>query len=243
MEGSNIGKLRSDALSIEWSEKDFAGLLIRRMPFFAKDMVSALEDPVKSLEERFPNEIFTDLLKNFHTNRYRSNFYAYLATISFNRPRDFLQFCYALRNRLSTSRPATLENIESAEIEYTDYFIQELRDELYLASRVFSYDLNQERLKLLIEIMSKKESFNFSQLKTELGQFIDQKTSIGNKKIEMFISELWRYGVIGVTEKKDKIIRFKYLSDSVTFTTEKLKSYAYYLHRGLWWFARKYKNK
>lgn len=258
MEGSNVNKLKTDSLRIVWKEKDFAALLIKRMPFFKDNLESALLDPIGNLKERFPDEIFSDFLKSFSTNRYSSNFYAYMAAISFNRPRDFLQFCYALRDRLSTRHPAMPENIEAAEIEYTDYFIQELRDELYVASRVFEFDFSQEMIDRLVDIMSKRDFFNSSELKNELAAFIGQKTSIGNKKIEILLSELWRYGVIGVSEKnpktmkrvkpttrkgQDRLIRFKYLSDSAMFTSDKVKSYTFYLHRGLWWFAKKRRSK
>ena len=239
MEGSNINKLKSDMLKISWTEKDFASLLLKRMPQFQGS--KEVTDPVLVLKHWFPDEIFKDYLETFSTNRYRSNFYAYMAAISFNRPRDFLQFCYAMRNRLSTKHPATFENIESAEIEYSEYFMQELRDELYVASRIFQYDLTQERINQLVDLMSKKESFKAPELKTDLSHFIGQKTSIGNRKIELLLSELWRYGIIGVSEKQDKIIKYKYLSDNAIFSTEKIKNYLFHLHRGLWWFAKKRK--
>lgn len=254
MEGSNINKLKTDSLKIHWDEKAFASLLIRRMPYFSESLDEALRDPINKLKEVFPDEIFSDFLKSFSTNHYKSNFYAYMAAISFNRPRDFLQYCYALRNRLSVRHPATFENIDAAEIEYSNYFIQELRDELYVASRVFDYDFSQERIDQLVDIMSKNDKFNSSQLKTELGAFIGTKTSVGNKKIEVLLAELWRYGVIGVSdkpiksikpikmatpEKSEKLILFKYLSDNAVFTTDKIKNYTFYLHRGLWWFAKK----
>lgn len=257
MQGSNVNKLKTDSLKLSWDEKAFACLLIRRMPYFAEKLETALINPVVSLKEQFPDEIFADFLKSFSTNRYGSNFYAYMAAISFNRPRDFLQFCYALRNRLSVRHPAKFENIEAAEIEYSNYFIQELRDELYVASRVFDFDFSQERIDQLVDILSKNDMFNSSQLKTDLSAFIGAKTSIGNKKIEALLSELWRYGVIGVSEKpaksvkpakkttpekSEKLILFKYLSDSAVFTSEKIKNYTFYLHRGLWWFAKKRRN-
>lgn len=254
MEGSNINKLKSDTLNLEWTEKDFASLMIRRMPYFKDHLEEALADPVSKIRDRFPDEIFSEFLKAFSTHRYSSNFYAYMCAISFNRPRDFLQFCYALRNRLSIKEPATFDNIESAEIEYSDYFIRELRDELYVASKVFHYNLSQERIDELVDLLSRKDSFNASELKAELASFIGQKTSIGNKKIEILLSELWRYGILGISEKPIKtigakktltperqeiLIRFKYLLDSATFTPDKIKHYTYYLHRGLWWFAKK----
>lgn len=239
MQGSNINKLRSDSLKLEWSERDFAGLLIRRMPYFDDKLEDALNNPIDSIRKMFPDNIFTDFLQSFSTNRYHSNFYAYMAAISFNRPRDFLQYCYALRNRLSIRHPATAQNIEAAEIEYTDYFIQELRDEMYVASRVFDFDFTQERINQLVDVMSSKDNFRATELKSELSKLIGQKTSTGHKKIDLLLSELWRYGVIGVSEKKDKIIRYKYLAATAVFTAEKIKSYNFYLHRGLWWFAKK----
>ena len=242
MQGSNINKIKTDSLRLEWSEKDFASLIIKRMIPFKKNLEEALRDPVRTLKDKFPDEIFSEVLNEFKTNRYMTNFYAYMSAISFNRPRDYLQFCYALRNRLSEKDPATFENIESAEIEYCDYFIQELRDELFIVSQIFDYDLTEERINKLVDILSNKERFNSSELKTELSKFIGQKTSVGWKKIEILVSELWRYGILGVTEKQDKIIRFKYLSDAAIFTSNKIKQYTFYLHRGLWWFAKKYRN-
>jgi hypothetical protein len=243
MSGSNINKLKSDSLKIEWNEKSFCSLLLRRMPQYKDNLSVVLADPVQSIKTQFPDEIFASTLKEFATNRYGSNFYGYMVAISFNRPRDFLQFCYALRNRLSSKHPATFENIESAEIEYADYFIQELRDELFIASKVFGYDLTQERINQLVDLLSKRNGFNASELKGDLAKFMGEKTSLGKKKIELLLTELWRYGVIGVAEKKDELIRFKYLYETASFTTEKIKQYTFYLHRGLWWFAKKRKSK
>ncbi|MBT7706435.1 hypothetical protein HN747_03210 [archaeon] len=241
MKGSNTGKIKSDSFIVSWKEKDFASLLIKRMNVFENEMESALEDPVVNLKKWFPDEIFSSFLNNFETNRYSCNFYAYMAAISFNRPRDYLQFCYAMRDRLSMKRPATSENIESAEVEYTDYLQLELRTELYLVSRIFDYDLSENSLNLLINKMIEKDIFGYAEFKICLSKFFSEKR-VSNKKIEMLLTELWRYGVIGVKEKKDKIIRFKYLSSHAIFNMEKIKKYKFYLHRGLWWFAKKNKK-
>jgi hypothetical protein len=71
-----------------------------------------------------------------------------------------------------------------------------------------------------------------------LGQYLGEKTSIGKKKIEIFIQELYRYGVVGLQRKEDKTINFKYTS-KVPLILEKIKDYLFFLHRGLWWFAQK----
>jgi hypothetical protein len=239
MMGSNLNKLRSDALKLEWNEKSFACLLIRRLPFFQDDVEKYLADPIESIRSQFPDSIFNKSLEGFETNQFATNFYAYMVAISFNRPRDFLMFCYAMRDRLSLKHPATLENIESAEGEYSDYFNKELRDELFIAGRILAHELTQEELNKLIDLLGQRNGFNSPQLRTELARYLGVKTSIGRKKIEAFIQELWWYGVVGFREDNSKIIHFKYISDRVALTLDKIKHSVFYLHRGLWWFAQR----
>ncbi len=244
MEGSNTGKIKNDSLEIVWKEKDFASMLIKRMSVFDDKREECLVDPVLSLKEWFPDEIFSERLETFDINRHGCNFYAYMVAISFNRPRDYLQFCYALNSRLSVRHPATSKNIDAAEIEYSDYLQQELRDELYLASRVIDCDFTEGGIESLVNKMIEKESFGYSELKVKLSHMVSgRKGKAGHRKIQLLLSELWRYGVIGIQEKDDVIIKFKYLSGTVVFIKEKSKKYKYYLHRGLWWFARKRHKK
>lgn len=243
MEGSNINKLRNDSLELKWNEESFAGLLVRRLPFYENNMEDSLKEPKEAIRRVFPDAIFSDALRDFDTNRYTTNFYAYMVAISFNRPRDFLMFCYAMRDRLSSKHEATFENIESAEIEYSDYFTRELKDELFLASRVLGFEADQEKVNLLIDILSKKDGFNSSQLRTDLSQYLGEKTSWGRKKIEAFIEELWWYGILGFKEEKNNVIAFKYISGHAPFFMSKIKNYILYLHRGLWWFSQKRKNR
>lgn len=239
MEGSNLNKLVTNSLEIKWSERDFASLLIKRLPCYADSQEADLANPIEAIRRQFPDEIFTTALEQFETNRQGTNFYAYMVAVSFNRPRDFLKFCYAMRNRLSESRPASFENIESAEIEYTDYFVTELRDELYLASRILHFADDADGLNRLIDLLNQRNGFNPSQLRTDLGQYLGEKSKVGRNRTEHFISELWRYGVIGYKREGDKIIHFRYLSTAPPLVLERIKDYVFYLHRGLWWFARK----
>ncbi|MDB5260637.1 MAG: hypothetical protein JWN37_868 [Candidatus Nomurabacteria bacterium] len=242
MQGSNINKLINDSLKLEWNEKSFASLLIRRIPYYQDRLQESLSDPIKALRSQFPDTIFSKTLENFETNRYATNFYAYMIAISFNRPRDFLKFCYAMRDRLSTKHPATFENIDSAEIEYSEYFTKELKDELFLISRLLKYNFSQDNINELIDLLSGKEGFNVSQLKTELGQYLGVKTKLGWNRIQEFIQELWWYGVIGFKEKNDKVIHFKYISSNYPLLVKKFKEYSFFLHRGLYWFAQKRKK-
>lgn len=238
MDGSNINKLRSDTFMLRWDEKGFASLLIKRLPFYQDNLEKYLVDPIESLRKQFPDEIFTKILNNFNTKRYSTNFYAYIVAISFNRPRDFLKFCYAMRDRLSLKHPVEIENIESAEIEYSDYFTQELKDELFIASKIIKFEADYDGLNRLVDLLSQRNGFNVSQLRTGLGQYLGEKTSIGRKKIEYLIYELWWYGIIGFQNRQvqKNIIHYRYISNSIPLTKERIKEYLFFLHRGLWWF-------
>lgn len=242
MEGSSINKLVTDALRLEWDERSFSSLLIRRLPFFQDSLEASLNDPIESIRKAFPDEIFQNVLKQFETNRFQTNFYAYMVAISFNRPRDFLMFCHAMRNRLSSTRAVSFENIESAEIEYSDYFSIEVRDELYIASRILRFAANEEKLNQLIDVLSEKNGFSSSQLKVDLGKYLGEKTSLGQRKIDIFIQQLWWYGILGFQNRRDGIINFHYVVNPLNFISDKIKSYTLYLHRGLWWFAKKRKG-
>jgi hypothetical protein len=243
MEGSNINKLKTNSLLLSWDEKSFASLLIRRLPHFEGKIEESLDNPISSIKALFPDSIFQSRLKEFDTNRYGTNFYAYMVAISFNRPRDFLAYCYSMRNKLSLKHLVEIENIDSAESEYSDYFMAEIRDELFLASRVFDFKGDTGGIEKLIHLLSKKDGFNSNQLRTDLAGFLDEKTSLGKKKIERFIYELWWYGILGFKEPKQKLINFRYILSTSHFLTDKAGEYNYFLHRGLWWFVRKSKGR
>ena len=246
MEGSNVNKLKRDSLSIEWGENDFAQLLIRRIPSLFGDLEENLQNPIKSLKRIFPDAIFEETIKKFLTQRYQSYFYCYMMAVSFNRPRDFLQFCYALRDRLSTRRPAEFKNIQAAEQEYTDYFLSEVKDELFIVSSILGHDLKETRINELVNLLNKENGFKLQQLRSDLGRFFKIKTGgkkgkVGSESIEQFIQELWRYGIIGFSVDKEKFIQFKYISKSSDLLKANIKEHRYHLHRGLWWFAKKNK--
>ena len=247
MGGSNVNKLRRDSLYIKWRENDFAQLLIRRLPALADALEDHLRNPIKSLKTVFPDSILEGRVKESSLQQYQSYFYCYMVAISFNRPRDFLQFCHALRKKLSTRHPVEFKNIQAAEQEYSDYFLNEVKDELFIVSGILEYDLEQTRMGELVDLLNKENGFGFQQLRTDLGRFFNIKTGgktgkTGNASIEKFILELWRYGIIGFSEKKNEVIHFKYLSDSSNLFRTKIKEYKYHLHRGLRWFAKKNKG-
>ena len=82
MEGSNINKLRSDSLNLEWNEESFASLLIKRLPFYEDNLKESLKNPKEAIRKQFPDAIFSETLKDFDTNRYATNFYAYMVAVS-----------------------------------------------------------------------------------------------------------------------------------------------------------------
>lgn len=242
MEGSNINKLKNNSLNLVWNEESFCSLLIRRLPFFDEGREEWLIDPKKSIQKLFPNDIFQDTLSSFQTNQYSTKFYAYMMAISFNRPRDFLKFCYAMRSRLSDKHPALFENIDSAEGEYDEYFVNELKDELYVSGKILDYAADLESIYGLIDSLVRDDGFVFGHLKTTVSSQLGIKTSTGNKKIIRFIKEMWRYGILGFKQKEGELIRFKYMNPD-KYLPQEIKDFSFYLHRGLWWFARKRRNR
>lgn len=242
MNGSNINKLKSNTLNLIWDEVSFCSLLIRRLPFFQDNLEWSLINPIEAIKQQFPDEIFQGILRKFATNRHATNFYSYMVGISFNRPRDFLMYCYALRERLSFRHIATAENIDSAEGEYVDYFMAEIKDELYLASQLLEFKSDADSLNKLINILAQSDlGFNVGKLKTDISTYLETKTSTGNKKIQHFIFELWWYGLIGFKKRGTDLINFRYLKKFIQYIPDDVKNYTFYLHRGLWWFLRKRK--
>lgn len=244
MEGSNINKLKTNAHFLRWNEESFACLLIKRLPHFSDNLASALAKPMESIKSVFPDEIFTEKLSHFESKRYATNFYAYMVAISFNRPRDFLAFCYALRSRLSLKHPATAENVDSAEIEYSDYFKGEIRDELYLASKILDFDSDENFLNRVIDSLAERDNFNANQIRTSLSPLLKEKTSVGRKKIERFVYQMWSYGIIGFkSTQEEKIISFNYVNATRGLIQDKIDKTIFFLHRGLYWFAQKRKKE
>ena len=163
-----------------------------------------------------------------------------MVAISFNRPRDFLAFCYASRLRLSLKHPATGDNIDSAEIEYSDYFKSEIRDELYLASKILDFDSDENFLNRVIDVLAERDNFNANQIRTSLSPLLKVKTSVGRKKIERFIFQLWSYGILGFkSEQEEKIINFSYVNATRGLIQDRIDKTIFYLHKGLYWFAQK----
>ncbi len=237
MSGSNINKLRNNSLKIFWTEETFCKLLIKRLPYYANNLNKYLDDPKSSILEMFPNSTFQDRVSEFETKKYATNFYAYMMAISFNRPRDFLKYCYALKKRISEKNPVEFKNLESAEIEYTDYLLHELQDELGISSSLRGFDSNINSIRELIYQLSQSKSFNYGQLRTEMSQYLDRKSN--HSVVKEFINDLWIYGILGFkkNDSKSSLISFRYFeNEGKSFLSESsIKDYIYSLHKGLKW--------
>lgn len=235
MEGSNINKLKNNAFKLKWNEKSFCSMLIRRLPFFVQDIDKALEKPEHYIKKQFPNDIFSDVLKNSHTKTYQTNFYAYIVSITFNRPRDFLKFCWAMRERLSETKPVKFKSIEASEIEYTDYFLGEFNDEFYLISKMLNFDDGIKNIRNIFTYLSKQEGFSYGQLKSELPQYFG-KGSGSKKTTYELINHLWWYGILGFQAEHSDLINFNYMDDNFVFPLEAdVTKYRFFLHRGIYW--------
>lgn len=235
--GSNENKLISNCLWLTWDEKSFCQLLIKRLPHFTENLEEALESPFESIKDVFPDEVFEDVfrqknIKPESIKQYKTRFYSYVQLISFNRPRDFLRLCHAMKPRLSKVKPVEAKHIRASEYEYEAYFFKELKDELNIFALILNLEVRQ-----LMQIMSKlseKSEMSYSELKAILSKYIK-----GNHSNTLrFIEILWSYSLLGIVKPKS-YVRFKHNQssyDEENFPDEqKLKGYYFMLHRGLYW--------
>lgn len=240
LEGSNINKLKNNCLELKWDEKAFCNMLIKRLPLTDEEIILKSHNYIKSIEEIFPNEIFVEFLRKFNTKRFHTNFYAYINAITFNRPRDFLKFCFVLNKRVSDNKKVEIKHIDSSEIEYSDYFIKELKDELYLSSQLLNFKADSEGLNGLIKILASKNNFGVKELKSEVSHFLNKKAS--NRVVTDFINNLWLYGIIGFRGKdENELINFRYMDDSFKFSMDQreINNLIFFLHRGMYWSYKK----
>ncbi|HEX7483531.1 MAG TPA: hypothetical protein VF281_00100 [Candidatus Saccharimonadales bacterium] len=237
--GSNENKLIHNCLWLEWNEKSFCEMLIKRLPHFANNLEDALLDPFKSIKDVFPDEVFDEVMNikgvsSEEIKQYRTKFYAYVQLISFNRPRDFLRLCHAMKTRLSEVKPIEFKHIKASEIEYTEYFYNELKDELNIFAKILNIDIIS--LMTLMAKLATKSKLSYQELKAMLSVFIKASHSSTTK----FITDIWNYSLIGIISNSNKdYAHFKHnqgRNSGYNFPQEtQMKEYYFLLHRGLYW--------
>lgn len=237
--GSNENKLVSSSLKIVWDEETFCKLLIKRLPNFYPDQEEALSKPKEYIKKIFPDEIFKVNSTNVH--RYSTNFYTYMQLISFNRPRDFLKFGVAMKPRLSEKKPIEQTHIQAAEQEYTDYFYQEVEDELSLLTKKMGFESPKDSVFKIIHALSEEaDGFSYTHLRTELAKSFNKSS---HSEVYKFLKILWNYSILGikkVDQEKNSLLMFRHTDPGQRFPLEdNCKSYRYQLHRGLYWYIKK----
>lgn len=234
--GSNENKLKHNCLWLEWDEKSFCKLLINRLPHFSSDLEAALADPYTSIKQVFPDSIFEEVIaskkiNNNEVKQYETKFYSYVQLISFNRPRDFLRLCQAMKNRLSEVNPVEAKHIFASESEYSTYFYSELKDELNIFAKVLNVD--NSKLLSVLKDLSAKSKMSYPEFRATIAQVI----KASHTQTYRFITILWSYSLIGLIN--DSYAEFRHnqsLSNGYEFPEEKgLKKYYFMLHRGIYW--------
>lgn len=237
--GSNENKLIHNCLWLEWDERSFCELLIKRLPHFSDDLAAALEDPFSSIKSVFPDEIFEEVLslknvKPEEIKQYKTKFYSYVQLISFNRPRDFLRLCHAMKSRLSQIKPVEVKHIQASELEYSGYFYNELKDELNIFSKMLKVDV--ATLMSLMTKLASKSKMSYPELKAILSQYIKATHSTTVR----FLNLIWGYSLIGIAMNGTRdYAHFKHnqgRNNGFEFPHEDdLKNYYFLLHRGIYW--------
>lgn len=237
--GSNENKLIHNCLWLEWNETSFCEMLIKRLPHFADNLDKSLAAPMVSIKAVFPDDVFDEMLKlkgvkPQEIKQYETKFYAYVQLISFNRPRDYLRLCHAMKSRLSQIKPVELKHIKASELEYSDYFYKETRDELNIFSKVLG--MQPTALLRALSDLSKKSRLTYPEVKTILSKYIKASHS----KTLWFIESLWDYSLIGLmSNTKVDFMHFKHntgRNNGFEFPYDnELKQYYFLVHRGLYW--------
>lgn len=237
--GSNENKLIHNCLWLEWNEKSFCEMLIKRLPHFANSLEQSLADPLNSIKTVFPDNVFDEVLKSKGVNpaeikQYGTKFYAYMQLISFNRPRDFLRLCHAMKSRLSEVKAVEVKHINASELEYSTYFYNEVRDELNIFTKLLRMQPNN--ILSLLSDLSKKSKLSYSEFRSILSTYIKASHS----KTIWFIESLWDYSLVGImsTSQKD-FMHFKHntgRNNGYELPEDaELKHYYFLLHRGIYW--------
>jgi len=215
--GSNLNKLRSSSLQISWNESDFFGLLAKRLDpgWHPQDDDENYTAAHKLVNEFLPDTAFIDALSTNQIRHFHSNLYNYIFNISFNRPRDFLQFCWIATKKLPSSSKSTVspQHLEAIEAEFGGYLRNELKDEFMLFAQTHQIDI--KNIDTLIRELALKGSLSYRQFKHLAKQH--SKEFIGVNPYQL-LEHLHEYSVVGFD--MGDFTQFAYSDPEIDFPPE-----------------------
>lgn len=216
LRGSNLNKLKSSSLQITWSELDFFGLLAKRLdPSWQPQTDDENYTNAHKLVDGFlPDKVFSNILTSNQVRHFHSNIYNYLFNISFNRSRDFLQYCWIANKKLPQDKNTiSYTHLEAIENEFGAYLRGELDDEFILFAQTNKVDVAS--LDTFIKDLALKGSLSYRQFKHLVKQ--SARSFPGISPYEL-LERLYEYSIVGFD--KGSYIQFAYSDPEVDFPPE-----------------------
>lgn len=204
LEDNDLNKLDDFLIRLKWTTES-------KSPYSLYDLVNArinasivVENPSKAWEcitenhdPKLPEKI--DSLWSFIFNR------------TFERPRDIVKF---LKHCSKQNLPGKLrfETASKAEIDYSDWFYNELRDEIQSHLSIW-----REATECIIK--HRKSYFTLDEIKPEFeaDSTISKYLENNKKKVEDILKYLYDFGVIGTISSQSKKWHFKYKDHNLAF--------------------------
>lgn len=222
LEDNDLNKLDDYIINLKWTKE-------YRSTYSLYDLVNArinaslnVENPKKAWEciafnndPKIPEKVQT--LWDFIYNR------------TFERPRDiikFLKFC----SKQKQKGKLNFESVKTAEIDYSDWFFKEFRDEIQSHLTIW-----QEATQCIMKM--NKAFFKLEDIKIEFDNDsrITEYLKNSNKQAEDILEILFNFGLIGTLSKSNRWF-FKYKDHNLPYD----KKQTMILHFG---FARKFRIK
>jgi hypothetical protein len=214
--GSNLNKLRTSSLQISWNESDFFGLLAKRLDpnWYPQDDDENYSTAHKLVNEFLPDTAFVNILSTNQIRHFHTNLYNYIFNISFNRPRDFLQFCWIATKKLPpTKNILSAQHLEAIEAEFGAYLRNELKDEFMLFTQTHQIDI--KNVDTLIRELALKGSLSYRQFKHLTKQH--SKEFVGVSPYQL-LEHLYEYSVVGFD--MGNFTQFAYSDPEIDFPAE-----------------------
>lgn len=237
---SNVNKLKNNLIDITRNENWFYWLIQRRITLFH-------DKELDFVQKAFPTSGYDDLIDKQNIKEYQTKFYQFVNAISFNRPRDFLKLLWSMKWRIPDTWEFTIEMIRTSLMVYTDYFFNELFDELTLLNlSLMEKNISTRDLKAMFLNLASKDWFKESELRNIINKSLNDcwaSKSLSKKNSWRYIEKLWEYWILWYKSKDKEYITYFYtLRSNKWVWLPNEKDTLFYLHRGLNWYTKKYSN-